>query len=140
MLHMMKLAVGIRDLAHLAERQAARAVSDPPLRHQTRMFPRRAAEIVGKGSIYWVIAGVMLVRQRIVEIREEAYEDGTACAGLILDPRLVQVEARPTRPFQGWRYLTAEDAPPDLSASKSGRGAAAMPPALRKELATLGLL
>lgn len=140
MLHLMKLAVGIRDLAHLAERQAARAVSDPPLRHQTRMFPRRAAEIVDGGSIYWVIAGAMLVRQRIVEIRQEAWDDATTCAGLILDPTLVQVEARPTRPFQGWRYLSAEDAPPDLTATPQGREVAAMPPALRKELASLGLL
>ncbi len=140
MLHLVKLAVGIRDLAHLAERQAARAVSDPPLRHQTRMFPRRAEEIVAGGSIYWVVTGVVLVRQRIVEIRQEAWDDATACAGLILDPKLVQVEARPMRPFQGWRYLAADDAPPDLESSRPGRGEAAMPPALRRELATLCLL
>lgn len=140
MLHLVKLAVGIRDLAHLAERQTARAVSDPPLRHQTRMFPRRAEEIVAGGSIYWVVTGVVLVRQRILGIRQEAWDDATACAGLILDPKLVQVEARPMRPFQGWRYLAADDAPPDLESSRPGRGEAAMPPALRRELATLCLL
>ena len=134
MLHLVKLAVGIRDLAHLAERQAARAVSDPPLRHQTRMFPRRAEEIVAGGSIYWVVTGVVLVRQRIVEIRQEAWDDGTSCAGLILDPGLVQVEARPMRPFQGWRYLEPKDAPADLDTLDAGEA----PEGLVRQLRELG--
>ena len=44
----------------------------------------------------------------------------------------------PRRPFQGWRYLPAHEAPPDL-----GKGAgqvAEMPEELRRELRELGLL
>ncbi len=46
---------------------------------------------------------------------------------------------RPMRPFQGWRYLKAADAPPDLSQSEAD-GLAAMPEEMRRELRELGLL
>ena len=140
MLHLTKLAVGVRDIAHLAQLQARRLEQDPPLRHQTRNFPRRADEILEGGSIYWVIAGATLVRQRIVDIRPDGWDDGTACAGLILDPVLVPVAARPTKPFQGWRYLAAEAAPADLSAMPQAAGADDLPAAMRQELQSLGLL
>jgi len=142
-LHLIKLAVGVKDVGHLRELQARRATLDPPLRHQTRMLPRRGAEIAGAagGSIYWVIAGFVQVRQRILEIREESWDDGSACAGLVLDPALVPVAARPVKPFQGWRYLAADAAPEDVRAGAAGaRGVEALPPRLRQELRALGLL
>ena len=40
MLHLTKLAVGVRDIAHLRTLQAARHTETPPLRHFTRSFPR----------------------------------------------------------------------------------------------------
>ena len=58
---------------------------------------------------------------------------------LVFDPGLVPVAPRPYRPFQGWRYLTARDAPADLGAEASG-DLAEMPEALRRELVGLGLL
>jgi hypothetical protein len=138
MLHMIKLAVGVRDIAHLRQIQAMRQATNPPLRHQTRSFPRRAAEITDGGSIYWVITGAIVVRQRITEIIADRWDDDTACAGLVLDPTLVPVCARPTRAFQGWRYLAAEDAPADLDAAAETDGA--LPDALRRTLQGLGLL
>jgi hypothetical protein len=140
MLHLSKLAVGIRDVAHLRAVQDRRAAAEPPLRHRTRNAPRRAAEIVAGGSLYWVIAGAMVVRQRILEIRPDQWDDGTACAALILDATLVPVAGRPTKPFQGWRYLPADTAPADLSRSGPAEGEADLPPALRQELRALGLL
>jgi hypothetical protein len=140
MLHILKLAVGVKDPAHLAEIQARRAKLEPPLRHQTRSFPKRAPEVVAGGSIYWVIAGWIQLRQRIVEVREEQWDDGTRCAGLLLDPVLVPVAARPQKPFQGWRYLAAEAAPPDIAAGAAAEGAEALPAGLRRELRELGLL
>ncbi len=140
MLHIMKLAVGIRDLAHLQSVQAARLAADPPLRHRTRNFPRRAAEVVDGGSIYWVVSGAVLVRQRILEIAEAQWEDGSACAALVLDPALVPVAGRPVRAFQGWRYLEAAAAPPDLAAIAVAEGAEQMPEPMRRELRELGLL
>ena len=139
--HLIKLSVGPRDVGQLRAIQARRVEADPPLRHQTRMIPKRAAEILSaNGSIYWVVAGFVQVRQRILDIREESWDDGTACAGLVLDPELVPVEARPQKPFQGWRYLAPEAAPPDIRPGAEARGLEALPPRLRRELRDLGLL
>jgi hypothetical protein len=140
MLHLTKLAVGVRDIAHLRELQAERAKLNPPLRHRTRNFPRRAAEVVSGGSIYWVIAGSMLARQRIVDVIHDQWDDGSACAGLMLHPKLVPLVGRLTKPFQGWRYLAAPDAPLDLAVAPRANGEAALPPTLRRELQVLCLL
>ena len=90
--------------------------------------------------MYWVIAGAMVVRQRITDIVEDQYEDGSRCAAILLDPVLVPVAGRRTKPFQGWRYLTAADAPADLGAGAPAGGVDELPAALRQELRALGLL
>src|SRR5882757_3052637 len=112
MLHLTKLAVGVRDTDHLRELQAARMRENPPLRHRTRNFPRRHTEVVDGGSMYWVIAGTMMARQRIVDIVEDRRDDMTPCTSLILDQDIIPLTGRPTRPFQGWRYLDPDAAPP----------------------------
>ncbi len=140
MLHLTKLAVGVRDIEHLRELQAERAEKNPPLRHRTRNFPRRHQEVIDGGSMYWVVNGSMLVRQRVLDIIEDSWDHGSACAGLVLDPRLVPLAGRPTKPFQGWRYLRPAEAPPDLPAMARARGAASLPPTLRRELQVLCLL
>ena len=140
MLHLTKLCVGIRDIAHLREVQLLRTDRDPPLRHRTRNFPRRADEIRNAGSLYWVIAGAMVVRQRVVDIVEDRWDDGSACAAIVLHKKLIPVAARPVRPFQGWRYLEAGDAPPDLVKAARARGEETLPPALKRQLRELGLL
>lgn len=136
----MKLAVGIRDAAHLREVQAARARADPPLRHRTRNMPRRADEIVDGGSLYWVIAGAVVVRQRVLEVRVDVWDDGTRCAGLVLDPALAPVAGRAVRAFQGWRYLEAAAAPADVVAGARASGEDALPAEMRLALRRLGLL
>lgn len=135
---MMKLAVGVRDVAHLRDVQARRAAKDPPLRHQTRLTPRRAAELTAGGSIYWVVAGVLAVRQRILAVVPDRWDDATACAGLVLDPALVPVEGRPVKAFQGWRYLAPHAAPPDVASC--GASPAGLPEAMRAELRAMGLI
>ena len=141
MLHMLKLSVGPKEVAELAAIQARRAKLDPPLRHQTRMSPKRAAELLDGGSIYWVIAGHVRVRQRLIDISEDRWDDGTSCAGLVLDPELILVEPRPQKPFQGWRYLAPEAAPPDLLRhGVEPDGLDSLPPALRRELQALCLI
>ncbi|WP_363318604.1 DUF1489 domain-containing protein [Acidocella sp.] len=138
------MAVGVRDIAHLHALQTARAGLNPPFsaapdapRHFTRQFPKRAAELVEGGSIYWVIGGVVLVRQLVLDVRAETETDGTKITALVLDPTLVPVEPVPRRAFQGWRYLRPEDAPRDLGQNS---GESEMPEAMRRELAALGLL
>ena len=140
MLHLTKLAVGVRDIKHLRELQEERAKRHPPLRHRTRNCPRRHQEVIDGGSMYWVINGSMLVRQRIVDIIEDRRDDGTSCTGLVLDPMLVPLTGRPTKPFQGWRYLRPEEAPHDLVRGKRARGVDSLPPTLRHELQVLCLL
>ena len=140
MLHMTKLCVGISDVGQLRSAQAARLAAGGELRHRTRSFPRRAAEVIDGGSLYWVIAGAMVVRQRVIDIVEDRWEDGSRCAGLLFDAALVTVAGRPTKPFQGWRYLDASAAPADFGTAASASGSDALPPALRRELEVLGLL
>jgi hypothetical protein len=139
-LHLIKLCVGVTDIPHLAALQAARLAAGQGLRHRTRNFPRRAAEILDGGSMYWIVAGMLSVRQRITDIVEDQREDGTRCAALLLDPLLVPLAGRRTKPFQGWRYLAATDAPPDLNAGHAAEGLDALPPAMLRELRALGLL
>jgi hypothetical protein len=127
----------VRDAAHLTAIQESRAVENPPLRHKTRNTPKRAAEITAGGSIYWVIGGVILLRQPVLKIIADTWDDDSKCCALILDPELVRVAARPVKAFQGWRYLAPTDAPPDLTATAGGEE---LPDELRRALAALGLL
>ncbi len=140
MLHLTKLAVGVRDTDHLRSLQAARLRDHPPLRHRTRSFPRRRDEVLDGGSMYWVIAGTMMARQRIIDIIEDRRDDQTPCTGLILDPELVPLTGRPTRPFQGWRYLDPDSAPPDMASMGEMQGLESLPASLRHELRALCLL
>jgi hypothetical protein len=143
-LHLIKLSVGVDDVDHLARIQAKRLADarrqgvTPELRHVTRNTPRRADAILDGGSIYWVIKGIIRVRQRIVAMRPFDRRDGRPACALVLDPKLVRTEIRSFRPFQGWRYLAAASAPPDAPV---GRGTAGeVPAAMAEELKELGLI
>lgn len=136
-LHMMKLCVGAPDPAVL-ERWQRERFGGGPAEHVTRMWPKRCDELLAGGSIYWVFRGTMLARQRLIGFEERRGEDGIARCALILDPQLVRVAGVPRRAFQGWRYLPAADAPPDLPAGRAAE--TALPPRLARELAEMGLL
>jgi hypothetical protein len=143
--HLVKLCVGCDSVEELAEWQAERLKQmkaekvKPELFHRTFQMPKRREELLNGGSLYWVIKGVIQVRQRLRDLREGNRPDGTPCALLILDRTLVPVRPVPRRAFQGWRYLAAEDAPGDLVAGRGG-DLDQMPAKLRRELAELGLL
>ena len=142
--NLLKMAVGVESLSHLARLQRgrleqARTSGHPAeLRHFTRNTPRRADEIVAGGSIYWVIAGRIRARQHISRIERSVDTAAKPQCALVLDPEIVAVEPRPHRPFQGWRYLEPRDAPPDRSGHRQLD--ARMPPELADELRSLGLL
>jgi hypothetical protein len=140
MVHLSKLAVGIRDVTHLQSVQSRRLADEGQLYHRTRLAPRRIDELLAGGSIYWVIAGLMQARQRVLAVEPSRREDGAPCAGLRLEPVLVLVAQRPVRPFQGWRYLEHADAPSDRTTLESGHGENVIPEAMRRTLAQLGLL
>jgi len=136
-LHILKLCVGVNEISELAQWQQERLQRTKRIYHVTRMFPRRAPEIVGEGSIYWVIRSMIMVRQKIIAIEAFKDEDGIERCKLVFDPQLVAVRPAPRRAFQGWRYLSAADAPPDL-ARRSLDGA--MSDRMAAELAELCLL
>ena len=128
---MVKLCVGADDATDI-ERWQQRLMQTAPLPyHHTRMVPKRGTELSDGGSIFWVTKGIILVRQRILEVREITDRGGRKACELIFDPDLVPVEPTPKRAFQGWRYLKPEDAPVDL---KVGSGTIEMPAALRAPL------
>lgn len=142
-LHLIKLAVGIDDPAHLAAAQARRMAestetgNQPRLYHVTRNVPRRADELLDGGSIYWVIKGRIRMRQRLLDIETDTDDEGRRFCRLVLDPLLVETHSWPHRAIQGWRYLPAVSAPPDL---RTVQGASKLPPELAAELRELGLL
>ena len=138
MLHLIKLSVGTEDVSDLAAWQADRRGQGPDglPRHVTRMWPKRAEEVLSGGSIYWVIKGVILCRQRVLRFDEVDRGDGIRRCAIICEPDLKRVAATPKRAFQGWRYLEPERAPPDLSSGDT----ADTPPEMAAELKRLGLL
>ncbi|MFC0243428.1 DUF1489 family protein [Rhodopseudomonas telluris] len=143
-LHLIKLAVGCESVKELTSRVAerarlAKAQGLPPRHtHITRMVPKRDAELLDGGSLYWVIRGEIAARTRLIGIEPFRDGDGIGRCRLIMEPKVHPVSPRPMRPFQGWRYLTATDAPPDLG--KAAESIAAMPEPMRRELRELGLL
>lgn len=144
-LHLIKLCVGADSLedqqawiAHTLERKRQLGLPIEQY-HTTRMVPKRAAELLDGGSLYWVIKGVVQGRQVIVDIRPFKDDEGIGRCHLVLEPELIATRPQPRRAFQGWRYFQASDAPDDLGANQ-GAVSPDMPATMRKELVELGLL
>jgi hypothetical protein len=143
-LHLIKLCVGCDSVKELRdwirERLADKRKRGLPAEHihTTRMVPKRAAELTDGGSLYWVIRGEVLCRQRLRDLRTIIDGNGITRCQLVLEPKVVLVDPRFWRPFQGWRYLEAKDAPPDLD--RAARGKRDMPEPMRRALHELGLL
>jgi hypothetical protein len=138
--HIMKLAVGAESVEGLADWQKWQIGEAKKLKRPampvcgTRSWPKRADEVLDGGSLYWVIKGVILVRQTIKKIDDVTDEHGQRC-GLYLDRTLVRTRPQPRRAFQGWRYLEPADAPGDLADMGGG---AELPEELRRELIEKG--
>ena len=143
-LHLLKLCVGADTVDDLRSWQQSRIALrrsqglDPSPRHVTRMWPRREDELLRGGSLFWVFRGAILARQTITRLEEVTGEDGIRRCAIVMSPEIVLVEARPRRPFQGWRYLTAEDAPPDVL--DQNLGGSDLPPDLALALNHLGVV
>jgi hypothetical protein len=143
-LHLIKLCVGadtVKDLTDwIRERLRDKKKRGLPAEHihTTRMMPKRLDDLMDGGSLYWVIRGEILCRQRLVAIRPTVDAEGISRCQLVLQQKVVRVEPRPCRAFQGWRYLAGKEAPPDLD--RASAGAAVLPETMRKELRELGLL
>ncbi|MCQ8185711.1 DUF1489 family protein [Parvularcula maris] len=127
------MSVGTQSVANLGAWQQSYFGKKGPS-HTTRMFPKRAEELKAGGSIYWVIQGSVQARQVIKDLVAVKTKSGTKCR-IVLEPSLIPVRPVARKPFQGWRYLKPEEAPPDLD-----HEAAEDDLPIRAELAELGLL
>ncbi len=141
MIHMVKLCVGVASFEELESYRDERAhwwgadYGEDVHVHRTRMMPKRADEMEGKASIYWVIAGTIVCRQTILRLAPYTDAEGKDYCDIIMSPELIRTVPYPKRPFQGWRYLRPEDAPPDLGAGANENSAE-----IAADLARLGLL
>ena len=141
-LHLVKLCVGADLLDDLRQWMAARMAEarrrGAPLRHAhvTRMAPKRAADILDGGSLYWVIKGQISARQ--ARRRHRAVHGRRRDRPL---PALArQARSSPSRPARcaPSRAARLRDgaAPPDIDEAQPGF--ADMPEAMRRELAGSG--
>ena len=131
-LHLTKVAFACDSVDFLRSRLEARAAAGG-VALTTRYLPKRHAEIDG-GSLFWILKHQLIGRSPILGFGEA--EGGRTA--ILLEPKLVLVQARPKRAHQGWRYLEDADAPRDLGDLEGG--ADELPPSLMGELAGLGLL
>lgn len=142
-LNLVKLCVGVSAVEELQAavdyRLEQRQLNGKPIEqiHTTRMTPKRADELLQGGSLYWVIKGKIQIRQVLLDIRPFVDGEGIKRCDLVLEPRLIETEFQPRRAFQGWRYLKAEDCPPDMG---KGSTKGTLPNFLKSELSELGLL
>ncbi|MEF3046917.1 DUF1489 family protein [Pseudotabrizicola sp. L79] len=137
--HLLKLCVGADSIEDLLDWQHSQRRRWPAgcAVHVTRMWPKREAEVLNGGSLFWVIKGVILCRQRIVGLEQVVGDDGISRCAIVLDAEVVRTDAAPRRPFQGWRYLDVADAPRDLPKGRSTEEA--LPPGLAEAMAQFGL-
>lgn len=140
-MHLQKLSVGAVSIEKLAawQRRVAdrRAGQGLPACHEhvTRMFPKQKEALLDGGSIYWVIKGNILCRNKIIGLEETRNGQGLKACSILMEPEPIAVSPTPRRAFQGWRYLKPEDAPEDLTQLSGG---ADLPPALRTKLFDIG--
>lgn len=138
-LNILKLCVGAESVDDLLQWQEQNADRWAPgtSEHVTRMWPKRAEEVLAGGSLYWVVKGAVLCRQRIVGLEPRRGADGIERCAIVLDREVIRTEAAARRPFQGWRYLAATETPRDLPKGRVQDDA--LPPALAQALAEIGL-
>lgn len=138
--HLIRLAVGVRDMNHLAEIHSGRLFDFQGQKATyawTRRKPTREDDLLNGGSLYWVIKGHILIRQRFLGFDMAESNEGSYCR-MILEARHMRVAATHKKAFQGWRYLKPEEAPKDAGWFVPG-DEGGMPPEVEAELRALGL-
>ena len=128
-LHMTKAAYGAQSLEEVREWFRDRGEVH---RLTTRYLPKRHAEMIG-GSVFWILKHQLVARSEILGFAEA--EGGRTA--IMISGELIEVQPKPRRAHQGWRYLEDADAPEDLSAGENGE---VLPGHLAHELGKLGLL
>ena len=132
-LNMTRIAFGAESHAHLRQRLEAHA-SIGEVRLTTRYLPKRHEEMAG-GSLYWILNHSLIGRSPLIGFMD----NGEGRTWIRLRPELIAVRTIPKRAHQGWRYLEAKDAPPDLGAVDAD-GRDKMPAQMLGELMKMGLV
>lgn len=137
--NIVKLCVGAVQVDDLIRWQAERAATLPGWKpcHVTRMWPKRAPEVLNGGSLYWVFKGLILARQPLIGLEERRGDDGILRCALMLGAEVIRTEPVPRRAFQGWRYLEPKDSPRDLPGARGPEST--LPEPLALALATIDL-
>ena len=143
-IHIIKLAVGVDDLAHFYEIQRRHEIDYhgvPAVPCWTRYKPRRADEILqGGGSIYRVVKNRIVCRHKILGFEMvETKEKGTMCM-IVQDAQMIETVHMPRRAFQGWRYLKPSDVPKDKGVYTGGGIQDNIPADMQDDLKEAGLL
>lgn len=138
-LHLIKLCVGVEHPEELIAWQSKRRKETGRSHsfHITRMWPRREAELLAGGSLYWVMKGEIKARQRILGLEPADGADGIRRCAILLDENVVKTSRVGRRAFQGWRYLDVEAAPQDLAPGL--RSDDTLPDALAQALVEIGV-
>ena len=143
--NIVKLAVGIQSVEELALIQR-RFLNQPTVQtskgfyHSTKLMPKKHAAIVGSGSLYWVIKGVICARQKIVEIIKLVDADGIKRCRIYLDDTIIKTTPIRKRPFQGWRYLKKNKTPADILDPITATFDDDIPLEVQRQLLEVGLL
>jgi hypothetical protein len=138
-LNLLKLCVGADSVEDLIQWQLSQRARWPKgcAVHVTRMWPKREAELLDGGSLFWIIKGAILCRQRLLALEQVDSGDGITRCALVMDAEVIRTETAPRRPFQGWRYLDLKEAPRDLPKGRTLEDA--IPPDMARALADIGL-
>ena len=81
-LHLLKLCVGCDSVKDLEDwikvrlKEKKKKGEKPERFHRTRMVPKRTDELTDGGSLYWVIRGEVMCRERILGIVPFTDKDG----------------------------------------------------------------
>jgi len=134
-LHLVKLCVGCDSVEELLQWRQETSTPGQPWILRTRQTPTRATELLAGGSLFRVYRGFILSRQTILDVRTVAEGVSRRCE-IQLSETVTATVPTPRRPFQGWRYLSAEDAPSDLTDGSAG---ADMPAPLARMLREIGV-
>lgn len=131
-LNMTRVAFGADDLTHLRQRLESFA-QNGEVRLTTRYLPKRHAEMAG-GSLYWIIKHALVARSPLIGFMD----NGEGRTWIRIRPEAILIRATPKRAHQGWRYLEAKDAPPDLGEGE--RAGDQIPSKMLGELMRMGLV
>ena len=100
----------------------------------TRYLPKRHAEIITGGSLFWIFKHQLVARSPILRFAEA--EGGKT--HIVIAAKMIDVFPQAKRAHQGWRYLDDSAAPRDLAAGETIGDV--MPGKLAGELSRLGLV